>query len=78
MAVSRVFFEHPYTGVNGVEKRDINIRNSSSAIPLAAYFCSLHRRSDATRHVAAPAVHRFLLVASSLSAFDWQVKASQA
>jgi hypothetical protein len=31
MAVFWPFFEHLSTGVNGVSKRDINIRNSSSA-----------------------------------------------
>ena len=30
---------------------------------IVAHFCSLHKRSDDTRDVAAPAVHRFLLIA---------------
>jgi hypothetical protein len=32
MAVLGMFFEHPYTCVNGVGNRDINIRFSSSTI----------------------------------------------
>ena len=42
MAVLGVYFEHLYTRVNGVGNRDVNIRYSSSAIPLVAHFCSLH------------------------------------
>jgi hypothetical protein len=64
MAVLGVFFEHLSTSVNSVAKRDINIRCSSSAIPIVAHLCSLHQRSDATRHAAAPAVHRFVLTPS--------------
>ena len=63
MAVFGVYFQHLYTSVNGVGKHDINIRGSSSAIPLVAHLCSLQERSDDTRRVAAPAVHRFLLIA---------------
>jgi hypothetical protein len=63
VAVFRVFFEHLYTCVKGVGNGDINIRDSSSAIPpIVAHLCSLQERSDDSRHAAAPAVHRFVLV----------------
>jgi hypothetical protein len=62
MAVCRAYFEHPYTGVDGVGKCDGNIRGLSSAIPPSvAHLCSLQERSDDSRHVAAPAVHRVIL-----------------
>jgi len=60
-----MFFQHPYTSVNGVGKRDINIHNSPSAIvPIVAHLCSFQARPDDTRDVAAPAVHRFLRIPS--------------
>jgi hypothetical protein len=62
MAVLGVFFEHLYTAVNGAGKRDISIRDSSTAIPPSvAHLCSLQERSNDTRHVAAPAVDRGIL-----------------
>src|SRR5689334_11548895 len=56
-------FQHLYTSVNGVGKRDIHIRDSSSAIlPVVAHLCCLRERSNDTRHVAALAVHRWTLI----------------
>src|SRR5260370_29429264 len=64
MAVLGVDFKHLSTNVNGVGKRHINSRDLFSAVrPIVAHLCSLQERSTDTRHVAAPAVHRFLLVA---------------
>jgi hypothetical protein len=46
---SWVYFEHPYTSVNGVGNRDINIRDLLSSIqPIVAHLCSLPTRSDHT------------------------------
>ena len=60
----RRIFEHPYTGVNGVGKRDINIRDSSSAILPSSLTSAPSKSGPMTpEHVAAPAVHRFLLFA---------------
>ena len=38
MAVLGVYFKHPYTGVNGVRKRDWSIRNPSSPIAVSSLF----------------------------------------
>ena len=57
MAVLGVFFEHLSSSVNGVGKRDINVRNSSSAIAVSSLISAPSTtRSDNTRHVAAPGV----------------------
>jgi hypothetical protein len=61
MAVFGVLFEHLYTDENGVGMRDIDNRNSSSAIPPSSFILTRSKEwSDDTRDVAAPAVHRFL------------------
>ena len=61
-----VYFEHMYTSINGVANHDIDVRGSSSAICLVARVCSIRERSDDTRHVAALAIHRLILIPSML------------
>ena len=38
VAVFGMHFKHPYTGVNGVRKRDWSIRNPSSPIAVSSLF----------------------------------------
>jgi hypothetical protein len=61
MAALGVFFEHLYSSANGVGERDINLRDSSSAISaVVGHLCSLQERSDDIRDVGALAAHRFI------------------
>jgi hypothetical protein len=56
MAVLGVFFQHLYTSVNDMEKRDINIRDVLFAIrPFVAH---LHSHSDGLSHSRAPRPRR--------------------
>jgi hypothetical protein len=68
VAVLEVLFEHLYTAINGVGKRDTNSGAPGRLVvcnpAVVAHFCPLRQRSHDPRDVTAPAVQRLLLTLS--------------